>query len=183
MKFQSILRGAVIGCWLLGSGFAAQAQDVAPSHLEAAREAIALLQVTNAYDSVLPQAALALKGELIQQNPDRQEEISRIVEEKSIELAGRRSDLEKEAALAFAKSFSEDELKAIAAFYGSTAGKKLLENGPIATREVANAARIWQTGVARDLAQAVGQQLAKDAPAPAGAEAPAESEAEPEAGN
>ena len=58
MKFQSILRGAVVGCWLLGSGFAAQAQDIAPAHLEAARQAIALLQVTNAYDSVLPQAAL-----------------------------------------------------------------------------------------------------------------------------
>ena len=72
----------------------------------------------------------------------------------------RRTDLEKEAALAYARVFSEEDLNAIAAFYNSEAGKKLLSDGPIVTRELFKAADIWQRGVARDLAQSVGAKLA-----------------------
>jgi hypothetical protein len=136
------------------------AQDISDSHLKAARTAVAAIHATDSFDNILPQAAGALEQQLIQKNPDLQNLISKTVSEKALALASRRSDLEKEAATAYAKVFSEQELKDIATFYNSDAGKKLLSSGPIVTRELVKAAEIWQNGVARDLAQQVGQALA-----------------------
>ncbi|PSJ63934.1 DUF2059 domain-containing protein [Pseudaminobacter soli (ex Li et al. 2025)] len=129
------------------------AQDISDAHLKAARDAVAAIRATDFYDGILPQAAAALKGQMIDKNPDLQEVITSTVDDTALKLAGRRADLEKEAALAYARVFSEEDLKAIAAFYNSPAGKKLLQDGPIVTREAAKAADIWQRGIARDLAE------------------------------
>lgn len=153
----------------------ANAQEIAESHLKAARATVDAINATDTYDNIIPQAAQALIQELIQQNPDLQELIIATVREKAVSLAGRRADLEREAALAYAKIFSEPELNEITAFYNGEAGKKLLSNGPIVAREVVKAADIWQRGIARDLANEVADHLEQvvnvKPPAP-GAEAP-----------
>ncbi len=92
-----------------------------------------------------------LTAQLIQAYPNLQDVISAKVEQEALKLAARRADLEREAALVYAKAFTADELKQITAFYGSETGKKLLKDGPIATRELLKAADIWTAGVARDL--------------------------------
>ncbi len=139
----------------------AQAQDISDTHLKAARAAIAAVNATDPFDLILPQAANALKQQLIQQNPNLQELVVATVDEKTLAMAARRSDLERESALAYARVFAEADLNAIAAFYTSEPGKNLLANGPLVSREVGKAAEIWQRGVARDLAVEVGQQLQK----------------------
>jgi len=179
------LAAAMAASAIVAFSLPALAQDVPESHLKAARAAVAAIHATDPFDSILPQAAAALQGQLIQKNPDMEQIISTTVSEKALALASRRADLEKEAALAYAKAFSEDELNAIATFYESEAGKKLLVNGPLVTRELVKAAEIWQNGVARDLAQEVGEALAvvakaKAPAAPAdGAAAPADDAAKP----
>lgn len=145
------------------------AQDVSESHLKAAKAAVAAIHATDSFDNILPQAAAALESSLIQKNPDLQELIGTTVSAKALALASRRADLEKEAATAYAKVFSEQELNDIATFYSSEAGKKLLGSGPIVTRELMKAAEIWQNGIARDLGQQVGEAMQ----AAAGAKAPA----------
>ena len=167
------------------------AQDVTESHLKAARAAVAAIHATDPFDNILPQAAAALEQQLIQKNPDMQELIGKTITDKAMALASRRADLEKEAALAYAKVFSEKELNDIAAFYSSDSGKKLLDSGPTVTRDLVKAADIWQNGLARDLAQQVGETLAAaakanapaaptdatapaDGAAPAGGDAPAD---------
>lgn len=138
----------------------AGAQEISDAHLSAARQAITAIHATDEFDSVLPQAARALKSELTQKNPDLVDLINDTVDEKAIELASRRSDLEREAALAYARVFSEQELNDISTFYQSETGKKLISDGPIVTREVIKAGNIWQRGIVRDLAQMVGEQIA-----------------------
>ena len=135
------------------------AQEIAESHLQAARATITAVKATDNYDVILPAAAQQLKQELIQQNPDLTDVIIATVDEKAHGLAGRRADLEREAAIAYAKIFSEPELNAITTFYSSDAGKKLLASGPIVAREVVKAAEIWQRGISRDLATEVGKQI------------------------
>ena len=136
-------------------------ENITDSHLKAARAAVAAIRATEDFDKILPQAAAALKQELIQKNPDLQELIIKTVDEETFALVPRRTDLEKEAALAYARAISEEDLVAIATFYNSNAGKKLLSDGPIVTRELFKAADIWQRGVGRDLAQSVGTKLAE----------------------
>lgn len=143
----------------IGAHGAVYAQDISASHLSAARTAVGAIGATDEFDGILPQAAMMLKSELTQNNPDQSQLISRTVDEKALGLASRRSDLENEAATAFARVFSEEELNAISAFYNSEAGRKLIEQGPVVTREILQAANIWQSGVMRDLASAVGTDL------------------------
>jgi len=163
---------------LLALAQPAAAQDISDSHIAAARGAISSLGVTQQFDEILPQAAAALKGELIQKNPDLQSQIITIVDETTLSLVSRRGDLEREAAMAYARVFSEEHLTAISTFFTSEAGRKLITDGPIADREIFQAANIWQSGVARDLAQQVATRLQEVAPQ---AQGPAEAEAE--AGN
>ncbi len=153
----------------------ASAQEISDSHLKAARAAITSIKATDSMDSILPQANQMLKVELIQKNPNLEEDIVRIVDEETLAIAPRRGDLEKEVAIAFAKAFSEQELTEIANFHNSPTGKKFLSDSPIVGREVSKAVDIWQLGIARDLSQAVGKKLAAIAPAaqqPAPVEAP-----------
>lgn len=151
------------------------AQEISDSHLKAARAAITSIKATDSMDAILPQANQMLKVELIQKNPNMEEDIVRIVDEETLAIAPRRGDLEKEVAIAFAKAFTEQELTEIANFHNSPTGKKFLSDSPIVGREVSKAVNIWQLGIARDLSQAVGKKLAAIAPAaqqPAPVEAP-----------
>ena len=147
--------GKAAAASILISGFvfgtAARAQEISAEHIAAAKQAITALGVTDRFDNILPGLAERLKGELIQASPNVQDAITATVDAKALELAPRRADLEREAALTYARAFSVEELKAISAFYGSDTGKKLLKDGPIATRELMKAADIWAAGINRDL--------------------------------
>ncbi len=162
-------------------GASAQAQEIPDAHVQAARTAIGALGVTNQFDGILPTLAEGLKAQLIQAYPNFQDQIYQTVDGKALELAGRRGDLEREAAMVYAKAFTAEELTAIASFYNSEAGKKLLKDGPIVTRELVRAADIWAAGIRRDLENSTNEAMlsiagaaAPVADAAAPAEAPAE---------
>lgn len=162
MKFLAVktFRNAVAGLALaVAVSPAALAQDISESHFAAARAAVAAVDATDAYDAILPAAAEQLKARLIASNLDLEAAITETVDEEAFKLAARRADLENEAARIYAAAFSEDELKAITEFYNSEAGKKLLQNGPIAAREINNAAGIWKRGIERDLLETVSKSL------------------------
>lgn len=146
---------AVAALGLVGPGLAgigsARAQDATPSHLAAARSAVDAVDSTEQFDNILLNAATQIKADLIGSNPDMQSAISDMVDDRALALAPRRGDLENEAARIYAKLFTEQELTAIAAFYNSDAGKKLLKQGPVATREMLAAADVWSNGIVRDL--------------------------------
>lgn len=130
----------------------AMAQDVTEDQIKAARAAMDALNATAQFDGILPQIAERLKGTLIQSTPNYGDLINKTVDDEAIALAARRADLEREVASIYAKTFTTDELKAISDFYSSAAGKKLLQSGPLAAREVIKAADIWAAGISRDLA-------------------------------
>ncbi|MGA1803503.1 DUF2059 domain-containing protein [Rhizobium sp. HT1-10] len=169
--------GRLAAATVLLSGMAIgslSAQEISEEQMKAARAAINALGITNQFDNILPTLAEQLKSTMIQANPNFQDAISSTVDQQALALAARRSDLEKEAAATYAKAFSTAELNAIAEFYNSDAGKKLLKDGPIATRELYKAADIWGQGISRDLANQSNkalEKIVKVPPAPPVAEA------------
>ncbi|APH72423.1 DUF2059 domain-containing protein [Aquibium oceanicum] len=173
------LATAIAAAAFLAGAAPVLAQDISDTHLKAARGALDALQATQQYDLILPFAARALKEELIRKDPNLQDLIIATVDQKALELASRRGDLEREAALAYARNFDEAQLNAIAEFYSSEAGKALIEKGPEIIRDLDQAAEIWQRGLARDLAAAVGEELQAQAPQSAATPAPAGTEAAP----
>ncbi|MEM0899897.1 MAG: DUF2059 domain-containing protein [Pseudomonadota bacterium] len=164
MNFKAATIAAIAGFSLALNPFSANAQDVTESHLDAARAAIASINATDLFDTILPEAAEALQASLLQNNPDLEAQISEIVTEQAIAIAARRADLETEVARIYARAIREEDLRAIAEFYNTDAGRALLENGPIATREASRAAVVWRAGIERDLRTAVSAQLAASNP-------------------
>lgn len=150
----------------LAFGSAVKAQEVSDEQLKAARAAVTSIGATAAFDNILPGLAERLKAGLIQDSPNYQDAISSTVDAQALALAPRRGDLEKEAALIYAKTFTVDELKTIADFYNSDVGKKLLRDGPVALREMGKAADIWGQGIARDLEKQSNAELSKIIKAP-----------------
>ncbi|TCU11836.1 DUF2059 domain-containing protein [Rhizobium sullae] len=181
-KFAGLGRFAAATVILSGIAFgsAAQAQEISDEQMKAARAAVAAIGATAQFDNILPGLAERLKAGLIQDSPNYEDVISATVDAQALALAPRRADLEKEAATNYAKAFTLEELKAIADFYSSPVGKKLLTDGPIASRETNRAADIWAQGIARDLQKNASTELSKvikvePAPqtAPAGDQPPA----------
>ncbi|WP_185982796.1 DUF2059 domain-containing protein [Aureimonas mangrovi] len=158
---------------ILSAG-AAQAQDASPSHLAAAREAVAAIDTTDQFDEVLINAATQIKAELIVNNPNLQNEISAMVDDNAIELAPRRAALENEIARIYSRVFTEQELREISQFYTSEAGRKLINQGPLATREMMSAADIWANGIVRDLRTASEAGMRDLAPPAEAAASPAQ---------
>lgn len=150
----------------LAYGSLATAQEVSEAQLKAARAAIDAIGATNQFDNILPGLAERLKSGLIQDSPNYQDVIIATVDKQALSLAPRRADLEKEAAATYAKAFTEEELNQIATFYNSSVGKKLLRDGPIASRETRKAADIWAQGISRDLERNSNAELAKVIKAP-----------------
>ena len=150
---------AIAAAAAMGLAMPAQAQEPSAEHLAAARAAINALDSTDQFDVILPNAAQSLKATLIQTAPNLQEAISATVDETALEMAGRRADLEREAAAIYARNFTMEELAAIEAFYASEPGQRLLEVGPMVTRELLQAAEVWSNGISRDLATATDAAL------------------------
>ncbi|MCY0147316.1 DUF2059 domain-containing protein [Hoeflea sp. G2-23] len=151
--------GMIVASSLVVAGHSASAQDITDAHLAAARSAITALGSTDQFDAIIPAAAEQLKTSLIRANADLQEVISTTIDEEALKIVPRRGDLEREAAQIYAKAFTQEELTAIADFYTSPPGKKLIDNGPLVTRELIKSAEIWSSGIARDLAENVNKSL------------------------
>lgn len=160
---RSYVMAASIGVFAAFSGLAS-AQEISPEHLKQARAAISAIGATNQFDAILPQGGEALKAEMIDKDPNLEALITATVDTEVLSLAARRGDLENEAARVYAKVFSEVELKSIAEFYATDVGKKLIADGPLATRQLIEAVEVWKNGIARDLAQNVGEKMKAAAP-------------------
>ena len=148
--FGRIAAGALLAICLSVGGVRAEDQ-ISESHIKAARTAIAAIKVTDPFDNILTTISQQLKSTMIQGSPNYQVLIEATVDEVALKLAARRSDLEREAAMIYAKAFTEQELNEIAAFYNTDAGKKLLKDGPLTIRELSKAGDIWATGISRDM--------------------------------
>ena len=165
MRFGKFVFGAVLAAFLAASApIAGQhdqalAQEISESHMAVAKRAINASRSTNQLDLILPRMAQNAKSELIRNLPNEELRISTIVDEAAIQMASRRGDLENEAAMIFARVFSEEELNTVAEFYESDAGKKFLESSPIVLREIQRASQVWSNGVRRDMNEIVTQKL------------------------
>ncbi|MBL0373075.1 DUF2059 domain-containing protein [Rhizobium sp. KVB221] len=159
-RFGGIAFGALVAAGLF-AGNALAADEVTDAQIKAARAAMDAIRVTTPFDGILPTIASQLKSTLIQGSPNYEALIVETVDQKAIELAPRRADLEREAAIIYAKAFTADELNAIAAFYSSPAGQKLLKDGPLAIRELSKAGDVWAAGITRDLTKAADEELEK----------------------
>jgi hypothetical protein len=163
MKIDRIGRVAFGALFALAMGAAGAiaADDIPASQMKAARAAIKAIKITEPFDNILPNIAQQIKSQMIQGSPNNETIINDTVDATALKLAARRADLENEAATIYAKTFSEEELNAVAAFYNSPAGQKLLKDGPLVIRQLSKAGDIWASGIGRDLSTQADAEVQK----------------------
>jgi hypothetical protein len=137
----------------------AQAQDVTPEHVKAAKSAMIATGATSRLDGILPEIASFTKAGLIANRPDIEAEISNIVDETAISLAARRGALENEVAAIYTKLFTMEELNQIETFFSSEAGIKFLGLTPRIFKRIDNVSKVWRTGITRDMNEMVNAKL------------------------
>jgi hypothetical protein len=153
MRINRIVLRAVVLGWAaiaIAAG-PARADEITPEHLQAALDAVLSSRMSNNYDNALPAISESVQGQLIRLRPDLYQKISEVVQGVALTLAPRRTDLNNDIARVWANAFSEDELKAITAFYQSPAGKKFLDIGPKVAADSVNALKGWSDRVGEEL--------------------------------
>ncbi|MGD9739977.1 MAG: DUF2059 domain-containing protein [Bauldia sp.] len=151
MRGFRALVGAValtIAGWSAGP---ASAQEIADTHLQAALEAIQALGTDDDFDEVLPGVANQVETILIQQRPDLYQQIHTVVYDMAGQLAARRADLNNDVARVWALAFTEEELRAITAFYTSPAGMKLSQLGQPVMTDTVDTLQAWSERLGTEL--------------------------------
>lgn len=154
---MSATRGALLGFALLLAAPAvlvapALADDqISPSHLAAALAAAKATGAMGGFDNALALITETVENDLIRQRPDAYREIKATTEDEIAKLVPRRLDLDNDVARVWAKLYSEDECKAITAFFSSDAGKKYRDSGPKAVSDTYGALNQWSNRVGSEL--------------------------------
>lgn len=162
---KALPRTAVIGAVFTATAFftsASIAQDeIAESHLAAAKRVAEVTKVLEPFDDILPILAEQTRTAFIQAEPARAEEIIEVTQEVALQLAPTRVDLNSLVYQAWAKNFTEDELNELAVFYQTDLGQKLTSTLPVVTQLSVGAAREWQDKLSTDMVTMVQQELQK----------------------
>ncbi len=137
------------------------AQEISPSHLAAALDVINATTAAASFDTRLPAIANEVTNRLIRARPDLHQEIADTVQAVALKLAVRRRELDQDVARVYAKAFSEDDLKAIAAFLKSPAGQKYQTDGPAVFRDTLQAVQAWSDRVGAELLDKTKEELKK----------------------
>jgi hypothetical protein len=119
---------AIIGTLVLLATGAARAQNPSPDALEAARNLVTTLRLSDQYRALLPGILLGLKPSLTQDRPEIERDFDSLVPTVIDTYAKYNNVMVDNAAMLYAKTFSVEELRAIEAFYRSPAGQKYREN-------------------------------------------------------
>ena len=148
----------VLAVVLLAPAFA---DEITPSHLAAARDAMIATKANRGFDDLLPALSQQVQSQLISARPDVYMQISDTVNAIALTITNRRTDLDNDAARVWANAFSEDELKAIAAFYKTPAGAKFVDVGPKVFGDSVQVAKQWSDRVREELFEKAREELKK----------------------
>ena len=165
---HSLMSVACAGFLLVSAAAPSFAQDaISDTHLEAARDAVLSANAIRAFDDVLPLMADRTRTLFIQSNPAYTQLIDVIVNEVALEMAARRPDLNKVVYEVWARRFSEDELKELAAFYKTDLGQKLSRMEPEMRALSIGAAKQWGDAISTEMVTIVRERLAQETQATA----------------
>jgi uncharacterized protein len=124
-----------LGLALTGIPAGAQSPAPSPAAIAAAKEILAMKNVSAMYSSAVPSVVQRTKDALLQTNLNYQkdlEEVSLIVAKS---LAGREKEIGDGMAQIYARDFTEQELKDLLTFYKTPLGQKLLTQEPRTVQE------------------------------------------------
>ena len=101
-----------------------------PAAIAAAKEILAMKNVSMMYANAVPNVVQQTKDALLQNNLNYQKDLNEVAVVVAQKLAGREKEIGDGMAQIYANEFTEQELKDLVTFYKSPLGQKLLASEP-----------------------------------------------------
>jgi uncharacterized protein len=101
-----------------------------PAALQAARDILAMKNVSAQYAGAVPSIVQRTKESLLQNNLNYQKDLNEVAILVAQAYAGREKEIGEQMAKIYANDFTEQELKDLVTFYRSPLGQKLLSQEP-----------------------------------------------------
>lgn len=158
IRFSSRLAAALVaGVLLTGPAFA---QEIAPTHLAAARDVVTASGMSRSFEVVIPQFEQRLRQQFVTR-PEVAKELDPVFEQLKPEMELQEQAMVNRAAGALARRLDEAELKQIAAFFNSPIGKKYVETQPAVLDDLVKEMQDWSGELAEYIQVRVRAELAK----------------------
>ena len=132
-KFSNtLLAASAVLALTLSSAMAQAPKPPSPAAIGYAKEILTSKNVSAIYQGAVPGLVQRTKDVLLQSNLNYQKDLNEVAVVVAKELAGREKEIGEEMARIYASSFTEPELKELAAFYKSPLGTKVIAQEPVA---------------------------------------------------
>jgi hypothetical protein len=126
-------------------------QEISEAKLALAKQVVKAAPALGNFDGILPDLMFDTQMRLINLRPDLYRPIATVVEATASALVARRGDLDNDIARAWARAFSEDELRAINAFFTSPAGQRYKMVAPQVGNDIIQAGQNWADRLAAEM--------------------------------
>lgn len=142
MKPYARLLAAAAFALLTGLGLAQEQPKPSASHLEVARVVVTASGIARSFDGMIPGFVQQVRRTLVTR-PELSKDLEEIFVKITPEFEATKQELVETAARLYAKNLSEPELKEIAAFFNSAAGKRYVETQPLVINEMYAELETW----------------------------------------
>lgn len=154
-------RLAAVAVALIAFCPAAQSQQPSAAAMATAKELVGYTGTTTVFNPLIPGVIEQAKLLYLQQNPGLAKDLNEISAQLRTDLTPRFAELTDEVAKLYASNFSDQELKAILAFYQTPAGKKLLERQPQVVDSSMKFAQDWANKLSDEVITKMRDELRK----------------------
>lgn len=154
----AIAFGGVLGAATIFAPVIAQ-ETYSDAHRENARKVMAELKLFNSFDQIIPTMAEQARALFVRNNPALAAEIEESATNAALTLIERRVELDNKVIDIWAGRFTEEEIKAVADFFSSDAGKKFASQSGELLQESAVAAKEWGDTLSVDIIDMVRNDL------------------------
>lgn len=163
MKISALRRATAVALLSLTLTVPAMAQTAQPTpeHLALARAVIDFTGATRAFDSVAPKLLQDARTMILRTHPALQQDLDSVIAGMEREFGDKENELIEQIAKIYADKFTENDLKEIAAFYQSPAGRKLTVTIPDVLRESYQSAQEWGRELSVEVISRIREEMKK----------------------
>lgn len=140
---------------------AAPVGEPAPALVALGREIIVASGISRSFTVVIPQYLDQIGTSLTQTRPDLIRDLNTVLEQVKPEFDKRADEMIDRGAKIYAQRMSEDELKAISAFFKSPAGIRYVDTQPLVLNDLFSALQIWSQKLSVDMMARVREEMKK----------------------
>lgn len=158
---QRAARLAAITLALAAIAPAAHSQQPSAAALATAKELVAATGAASVFTPLIAGVVEQSKLLFLQQDPGLAKDLNDITAKMRTDLAPRFTELTDEVAKLYATNFTDDELKAVLAFYQSPVGKKLLQRQPQVIDNSMKFAQTWANKLSDEVTAKMREELKK----------------------